>query len=89
MITPRLHRSADRCYTLVEPFNVGSFRAYVESIGARYQRRPAGVLYTHRWILDTSAARTTITYFPSECIVCLGPAIAALEELVACEEVRI
>jgi hypothetical protein len=81
---PRLHRSADRCYTLVEPFNVGAFRAYLESIGGRYIRPSDGALYLHRWILDTPAGRTVITYFPSGRIVALGPAVAALDELVEC-----
>jgi hypothetical protein len=85
MTTPRLHRSGHGCYTLVEPFNVGRFRSFVESIGGRYQRRPVDGLYTHRWIVDIAAGRTVITYFPSGRIVCIGPVVAALEELVECE----
>jgi hypothetical protein len=83
MSIPRLHKSADRCYSLVEPFNVGAFRAYIESIGGHYQKPQAGDCL-HRWVLDTAAGRTTVSYYPSGRIVCLGPAIVALDELVEC-----
>lgn len=84
MHTPTLHRRADRSYVLLEPFNIGAFRSYVESIGGRYVHPKPGDLFKHRWLIDTRAGRSVVTIFPSLSIVVLGPAVAALDELVEC-----
>ena len=82
--TPHLHKRADRSYSLVEPHNVGALRQYLESRGARHMTPKPGDLYTHRWTIDTPAGRTIVSLFPSGNLVCLGPSVAILDELVEC-----
>lgn len=87
MHTPTLHKRGDRSYVLLEPFNIGSLRAYLESRGATHFSPKPGDLYKHRWTVDVGAGRSVITLFPSGGITCLGPAVALLDELVECGEV--
>ncbi len=87
--TPTLHRKADRSYVLLEPFNIGALRAYLESRGAKHFSPKPGDLYKHRWTIDTQAGRSVVTLFPSGVLTCLGPAVAILEELVECGEVAL
>lgn len=82
--TPHLHRRADRSYSLVEPFNVGALRSYLESRGGKHMLPKPGDLYLHRWTFDTKAGRTVVALFPSGNITCLGPSVAILDELVEC-----
>lgn len=85
--TPHLHKRADRSYTLVEPHNIGALRQYLEAHGGKHMLPKPGDLYSHRWTINSAAGRTIVSLFPSGNLVCLGPAVALLDELVECEGV--
>jgi hypothetical protein len=86
MAIPTLHRKADRSYIMLEPFNIGALREYLEARGFTHHSGRPPSLFKHRWTIQTPAGRSVISLFPSGALVCLGPAVSVLDEICECGE---
>lgn len=83
-ITPK----GDRVYEC-EPADIPRIKRSLEGAGCTHQAPTPGAFYLHRWIHFGKDGKSVITLFRTHRITVLGPAVPALDALVADEAVTV
>jgi len=76
-----LTRTADRTYRL--DGTAGQLRTHLEAYGAQTRTPNVGDFYLLRFIVDGPAGRSIVSLFREHKVVVLGPAVPALDALIA------